>query len=73
MISWEAGLMYMNSWVDASNIFRGIKKNWKKWQMLECLMRKYSIEIPIYVVWSRPKFVINRFGKPSFPDGVLRV
>ena len=65
--------MCMNDWVDASSIFQGIKKNWTKLQMLEFRMRKCSIAIPIYVEWSRLKSVINRFGKPSFPDGVLRV
>jgi hypothetical protein len=61
MIGWGAGSMCMNDWVDALSIFQGIKKIWKKWQMLDFLMRIYSTEIPIYVVWTHLRFIISRF------------
>jgi hypothetical protein len=52
-----------------SDISQGIRKN-LRWRMLEFSMRKYSIEIPIYVVWSYLGSVISQFGKPSFLGGV---
>jgi len=50
IIGLGAGLTCMNDWVDVLDTSQGIRRNWKKWQMLGFLMKKYFTEIPTYIV-----------------------
>jgi hypothetical protein len=72
MIGWGAGSVCTKGLVNALHIFQGTKKNSKRWQMQESLMKKYFTGIPIYVVW-RQLGLISQFGKLSFLSGVQKV
>ena len=50
MIGWGADLVYMKGLVNALDIFQGIKRSLRKWQMQEFPMRKYSTGTLIYAV-----------------------
>jgi hypothetical protein len=72
MIGWGAGSMYMRGLVNVLHIFLETKRNLKRWQMQEFLMKKYFIGILIYVVWSQPG-PTSQYGKLNFLNGVQRV
>jgi len=63
----------MTGLVDVLVIFRGIRKNLKRWQMLGFPMNSYFAEILTIIVWRQRRFAINQFGRQSFPDGVQKV
>jgi hypothetical protein len=50
MISWGADLVYIKGLVSVLDIFQGIKRSLRRWQMQEFPMKKYSTGILIYVV-----------------------
>jgi hypothetical protein len=50
MIGWEAYLVYMKGLVSTLDIFQGIMRSLRRWQMQEFSMKKYSIGTLIYVV-----------------------
>jgi hypothetical protein len=50
MIGWGADLVYMKGLVNALDIFQGIKRSLRRWQMQEFPMKKYSIGTLIYIV-----------------------
>jgi hypothetical protein len=72
MIGWGAGSVYMKGLVNTLHIFRETKRNLKRWQMQEFLMKKYFTGILIYVVWRQPG-PISQCGKLNFLNGVQRV
>jgi hypothetical protein len=49
MIGWGADLVYMRGLVNALDIFQGIKRSLKRWQMQGFPMKKYFTGILIYV------------------------
>jgi len=49
-IGWGADLTYTIGLVDVSVIFRGIRKNLKKWQTHGFLMNSYFAEILTFIV-----------------------
>jgi hypothetical protein len=50
MIGWGADLVYMKGLVNVLDIFQGIKRSLRRWQMQEFPIKKYSIGTLIYVV-----------------------
>jgi hypothetical protein len=50
MIGWGAGSVYMKDLVNALHIFQETRRNLKRWQTREFLMKKYFIGTLIYVV-----------------------
>jgi hypothetical protein len=67
-----AGSGYMKGLVNALHIFQETKRNLKRWQMQEFLMKKYFTGILIYVVW-RQLGPTSQCGKLSFLNGVQKV
>jgi hypothetical protein len=50
MIAWGVGSVYMKGLVNALHIFQETRRNLKRWQTREFLMKKYFIGTLIYVV-----------------------
>jgi hypothetical protein len=50
MIGWGADLVYMKGLVNTLDIFQGIKRSLRRWQMQEFPMKKYSTGTLIYVM-----------------------
>jgi hypothetical protein len=50
MIGWGADLVYIKGLVSALNIFQGIKRSLRRWQMQEFPIKKYSTGTLIYIV-----------------------
>ena len=72
MIGWGADSVYTIGLVIMFNIFPGIKKSLKRWQMLGFLMSSYFAGMLIPIVWSQEKIVAHRLGSHNFLHGVQR-
>jgi len=54
------------------NTFPGIKRNLKRWRMLEFPMSSYFAGMLILIGWSPGKVVAHRQGSHNFLHGVQR-
>jgi len=54
------------------NIFLGIKRSLKRWQMLEFPMSSYFAGMLILIEWSQGKVIDHRQGSHNFLHGVQR-
>jgi hypothetical protein len=72
MIGWGADSVYTIGLVIMFNIFPGIKKILKRWQMLGFLMSSYFAGMLIPIVWSQGKIVVLQQGNHNFLHGVQK-
>jgi len=70
MIGWGADSVYTIGLVIVFNIFPGIKKSLKRWQMLGFPMSSYFAGMLIPIVWSQEKIVAHRQDSHNFFHGV---
>jgi len=72
MIGWGVDSVYTIALVIVFNIFLGIKKSLKRWQMHEFPMSSYFAGTLILIGWSQGNIVVHRQGSHLFPHGVQR-
>jgi len=72
MIDWGAGSLYMIGLVIVLNIFRGTRKNLKRWLMTEFSLSSYFARMLILIGWNQGNIVVHRQGSLHFLHGVLR-
>jgi len=72
MIGWGADSVYTIGLAIVFNIFPGIKKSLKRWQMLGFPMSSYFAGMLIPIMSSQGNIAVHRQGSHHFPRGVQR-
>jgi len=62
-IDWAVVSACLIDLANVSVIFRGIRKNLKKWQMHGFPINSYFAEIQTFIVWNQWRFAISPFGR----------